>query len=91
MKCERYNRIAAEAAKQAGRATLPHVAMPLPDFGAVCKAFADFDLVLFFYEGGGAPLREILHPSRYKRIAIVTGSEGGFPSRRPPLRKLPGP
>ena len=31
-----------------------------------------------FYEGGGAPLREILHPSRYKRIAIVTGSEGGF-------------
>ena len=78
VKCERYNRIAAEAAKQAGRAMLPHVAMPLPDFGAVCKAFADFDLVLFFYEGGGAPLREILHPSRYKRIAIVTGSEGGF-------------
>ena len=44
----------------------------------LAQTFADFDLVLFFYEGGGAPLREILHPSRYKRIAIVTGSEGGF-------------
>ena len=67
-KNERYNRIAAEAAKQAGRAMLP----------AVFKAFADFDVVLFFYEGGGAPLREVLHPGQYKRIAIITGSEGGF-------------
>ena len=77
-KNERYNRIAAEAAKQAGRAMLPHVALPLNDFAAVCKAFADFDVVLFFYEGGGAPLREVLHPGQYKRVAIVTGSEGGF-------------
>ena len=78
IKNERYNRIAAEAAKQAGRAMLPHVALPLNDFAAVCKAFADFDVVLFFYEGGGAPLREVLHPGQYKRVAIVTGSEGGF-------------
>ena len=77
-KNERYNRIAAEAAKQAGRAMLPHVALPLNDFAAVFKAFADFDVVLFFYEGGGAPLREVLHPGQYKRVAIVTGSEGGF-------------
>ena len=78
VKNERYNRIAAEAAKQAGRAMLPHGALPLNDFAAVCKAFADFDVVLFFYEGGGAPLREVLHPGQYKRVAIVTGSEGGF-------------
>ena len=78
VKNERYNRIAAEAAKQAGRAMLPAVAMPLPDFAAVCAAMKDFDLVLFFYEGGGAPLREVLHPGQYKRIAIITGSEGGF-------------
>lgn len=57
---------------------LPHVAMPLPDFAAVCAAMKDLDLVLFFYEGGGAPLREVLHPGQYKRIAIITGSEGGF-------------
>ena len=78
VKNERYNRIAAEAAKQAGRAMLPHVTLPLNDFAAVCKAFAYFDVVLFFYEGGGAPLREVLHPGQYKRVAIVTGSEGGF-------------
>ena len=53
VKNERYNRIAAEAAKQAGRAMLPHVALPLNDFAAVCKAFTNFDVVLFFYEGGG--------------------------------------
>ena len=57
---------------------LPHVALPLNDFAAVCKAFWNFDVVLSFYEGGGAPLREVLHPGQYKRVAIVTGSEGGF-------------
>ena len=77
-KNERYNRIAAEAAKQAGRAMLPHVAMPLNDFAAVCAEFGKFDAVLYFYEGGGASLREVLHPGQYKRLAIVTGSEGGF-------------
>ena len=78
VKNERYNRIAAEAAKQAGRAMLPHVAMPLNDFAAVCAEFSKFDAVLYFYEGGGASLREVLHPGQYKRLAIVTGSEGGF-------------
>ena len=49
-----------------------------PFYFTFSKAFADFDVVLFFYEGGGAPLREVLHPGQYKRIAIITGSEGGF-------------
>ena len=57
---------------------LPHVAMPLPDFAAVCAAMKDFDLVLFFLRGRRCPLREVLHPGQYKRIAIITGSEGGF-------------
>ena len=77
-KCERYNRIAAEASKQAGRAILPRVQMPLPDFAAVCEAVKAYDLVLFFYEGGGVPLRTVLHPGCAKHVAIITGSEGGF-------------
>ena len=77
-KCERYNRIAAEAAKQAGRAMLPRVALPLPDVRSVAAQFAAFDTVLLFYEGGGAPLRELLHPGAGQRIALITGSEGGF-------------
>ena len=77
-KNERYNRIAAEAAKQAGRGRVPAVAMPLPDFAAVCAALKDYDLALFFYENGGASLRSVLAPGKYKRIALITGSEGGF-------------
>ncbi len=78
VKNERYNRIAAEAAKQAGRAMLPRVAPPLPDFAAVCRAVPDFDKALFFYEGGGAPLRGLLQPGSMQRLALITGSEGGF-------------
>ena len=82
-KNERYNRIAAEAAKQCGRGILPDVALPLPNFGAVCRTFAQYDLVLFCYECGGAPLRDLLAAAKPAdgeklKIAIVTGAEGGF-------------
>ena len=82
-KNERYNRIAAEAAKQCGRGVLPDVALPLPNFGAVCRTFDRYDLVLFCYECGGAPLRQLLAETapadgRKRKIAIVTGAEGGF-------------
>ena len=89
-KCERYNRIAAEASKQAGRAMLPAVRMPLPDFNAVCDHMKDYDLVLFFYEGGGAPLREVLKPGCAKKIAIITGSEGGFSTEEAAAAKAAG-
>lgn len=78
-KNERYNRIAAEAAKQCGRGLIPDVGMPLPDFASVCAQFGQYDLVLFFYEGGGRSLRQILADAPgAARIALVTGSEGGF-------------
>ena len=83
VKNERYNRIAAEAAKQCGRGVLPDVALPLANFGAVCRTFAQYDLVLFCYEWGGAPLRDLLAAAKPAdgeklKIAIVTGAEGGF-------------
>lgn len=79
-KNERYRRIAVEAAKQCGRGLLPEVELPLPDFAAVCAAMADYDLVLFFYECGGVSLRQALSAPSFqgKRIAVITGSEGGF-------------
>ena len=82
-KNERYNRIAVEAAKQCGRGILPDVALPLANFGAVCRTFAQYDLVLFCYECGGAPLRDLLAAAKPAdgeklKIAIVTGAEGGF-------------
>ena len=71
----RYNRIASEAAKQSGRGILPPVEMPV-DIKALPGLFADYDLVLFCYEKGGKPLRELAKPGL--RTAIITGAEGGF-------------
>ncbi len=82
-KNERYNRIAFEAAKQCGRGVLPDVAMPLLNFKALCATFEQYDVVLFCYERGGKPLRQLLEETpaplnRSPRIAILTGAEGGF-------------
>ncbi len=76
----RYNRIAAEAAKQAGRGRVPAVLPPLPDITALCAALARerYDIALFFYENGGAALRGLVAPGQSRRIALITGSEGGF-------------
>ena len=78
VKNERYNRIAAEAAKQAGRAVPPRVELPLARFSDVCGALAGYDKALFFYEGGGEPLRAVLAPGSARTLALITGSEGGF-------------
>ncbi len=82
-KNERYNRIAFEAAKQCGRGILPDVALPLPNFGAVCRTLGAYDLVLFCYECGGQPLRSLLADlprtaGKPPKIALITGAEGGF-------------
>ena len=79
----RYNRIAYEAAKQCGRGVIPDVALPLSNFGAVCRSLGGYDLVLFCYECGGAPLRRLLADAprpegRPLRLAVITGAEGGF-------------
>jgi len=84
-KQQRRERIAAEAAKQCGRAILP-VVHPSIVFGEVIDAFAAFDVVLFCYEGDGTtPLGRVLSRIKEKfgkvdavRVAVVIGSEGGF-------------
>lgn len=91
-KNERYCRIAAEAAKQCGRGILPQVQMPLPNFAAVCAALPEYDLALFFYECGGASLRQVLTAQSFrgKRIALITGSEGGFSAEEAEAAKAAG-
>ena len=73
----RYNRIAAEAAKQCGRGRLPDVAMPM-DFAHLPIAMKDYDAVLFCYELGGEPLRTVAPPLAGQKLALITGAEGGF-------------
>ena len=83
----RYNKIAVEAAKQCGRGILPTVDLPRKNFNAVCSEFDRYDLVLFFYECGGDPLRTLLERTQAAlpadraerlKLAVITGSEGGF-------------
>ena len=62
---------------------LPDVALPLPNFGAVCRSLGQYDLVLFCYECGGAPLRQLLAEAKPAdgqklKLAVITGAEGGF-------------
>lgn len=76
-KNQRYNRIAAEAAKQCGRGMLPDVAAPL-ELAQLPIAMKDFDAVLFCYEQGGQALRQVAPPLSGKKLALITGAEGGF-------------
>lgn len=85
-KTERWQKIAAEAAKQCGRGIIPTVAMPMPFRNAVRQA-AEAELPLFCYEGEGTqPLpalyRQVDSP---KSISLFVGPEGGFSSEEAAL------
>lgn len=75
-KAQRWQKIADEAAKQSQRGTLPRVEAPISFENAVREAQKS-QLTLVLYEGGGAPLRELLQDAP-KDIAIFVGPEGGF-------------
>ena len=74
-KCERWQRIAEEAAKQCGRGRIPTVG-GLMNFGEAVKAHTA-GTGLFFYECGGARLNDIVSPD-CAEADIYIGSEGGF-------------
>ena len=83
----RYLRVAAEAAGQCGRGILPTVELPLK-ISDLPARFAEFDRVLFCYEGGGSPLKDAVAGA--KKIALITGSEGGFAPEEAELLKNAG-
>ena len=82
---ERRRRIAAEAAKQCGRAILPEVNPTVP-FNVMLEQAKAFDLVIFCYEGEGtlplgraiSELDSAVREGKRPRVAIIVGSEGGF-------------
>lgn len=76
----RMNKIAAEAAKQCGRARLPEVKAPL-SFSEMLKKASECDLAVFCYEDCHTlSLKELLSQkgNGIRSIALVIGSEGGF-------------
>ena len=78
-KTERRCRIALEAAKQSGRGIVPEV-LPTCSFAEMLKRSAEYDAVIFCYEGDGTVgLKSLLSSMHgHKDIAIVVGPEGGF-------------
>ena len=78
-KRERWQRIAAEAAKQCGRARIPEVTDPVPFRDAAAEA-ARADLPLFCYEGEGTePLpAHCAESAAPGTVSVVIGPEGGF-------------
>lgn len=72
----RWRRIAAEAARQCGRADVPAVDEPATLAAALAAAPPGFRTLLL-YEGGGEPLAALLDPAAPGHLAVV-GPEGGF-------------
>ena len=75
----RWNRIAAEAAKQCGRGMLPRVDAPV-GFAAVAERVSGYDLKIFCYEDEHVTklssfLASVALPMK---ICIAVGPEGGF-------------
>ena len=77
-RARRWQRIAAEAARQCGRADVPEVAAParLADVLAAPAGFR----TLLCYEGGGEPLAGAVERGGAGHLVVV-GPEGGFTSR----------
>lgn len=89
-KGERWQKIANEAAGQCGRGILPTV-LEATDITDLAKRIGEYDLVLFFYEAGGAPLGETLWDNdKAKKIAVITGPEGGFTAKEAEMLSAAG-
>lgn len=80
-KVERWNRIAAEAAKQSGRGILPKV-LPAVSFEEAVDT-ASHDILLLLYEQNGGSLSE--HFANWDgtltSIGAIVGPEGGFDAK----------
>lgn len=77
-KCERWQKIAREAAMQSGRGRIPVVGDPVSQAQAA-KAAAEHDAALFLYENERETgIRQALAGRTLRSVALMVGPEGGF-------------
>jgi 16S rRNA (uracil1498-N3)-methyltransferase len=78
-KCDRWNRISMEAAKQSNRGIIPSVELPIA-FKEAINAAKDFDISLIPYEKerSNGLKNVILNRTDIKRVSVFIGPEGGF-------------
>lgn len=74
-KAARWQKIAHEAAGQSGRGILPPVEEPISFRQAAARLAAETALIC--YEGGGAPLPELVN-RQTAAVSLVIGPEGGI-------------
>ncbi len=74
-KTARWQKIAAEAAGQSGRGIIPTVEPPITLRAALPRLAREN--VLLCYEGGGAPLGDLVSPAD-ESVSLLIGPEGGF-------------
>jgi 16S rRNA (uracil1498-N3)-methyltransferase len=79
MKAARWEKLAREACKQSGRATMPYLWPPTP-LGTFFASFQTADLKLLLWEGEDRqPLGSVLAASgQVASVAVVVGPEGGL-------------
>ncbi len=82
---KRWQKIAREAAKQSGRARIPHVGR-LIKFREIKELMAEYDLILIPWEDEEQislkeVVRKLKKTGQGKRIMIIIGPEGGFASQ----------
>ena len=75
-KVERWQKIAAEAAKQSGRGVIPQIDQ-LMDFKTAISCMKKDPKAILFYEEATVPLGSVLGQPE-GGISIMTGPEGGF-------------
>lgn len=71
----RWQKIAAEAAGQSGRGIIPAVETPISWKTALARF--ETERTLLCYEGGGAPIGQLVTPAD-TAVSLVVGPEGGF-------------
>lgn len=76
-KCERWQKIALQAAMQSRRGIIPEVC-PCVTFKEAAELTKQNEKTVFFYEMGGESVKKILGGTKPKTIGMFIGSEGGF-------------
>jgi 16S rRNA (uracil1498-N3)-methyltransferase len=77
-RAQRWRRVAAEAAKQCGRAIVPGMDMPRALAGWPGRECAAHGLVVCLWEAERRALAEVLPPGPISRAMLVVGPEGGL-------------
>lgn len=77
-KLARYNKIAAEAAKQSKRTVEPQITA-LIDLNKVQEIIEDLDIMIVLYEDEAqTTLKDVVMNKAFKKIGVMVGPEGGF-------------